>query len=117
MEPGPCTTSAGGWSCSGTETCQGANGYVCDAPMPEAESCDGVDNNCNGETDEDFVDSEGVYFTKEHCGGCGIDCDATIPFSTQTECVVEAGQARCVVTACEVGYFPYEGRGVLSAAA
>ena len=108
LDPKPCTATASGWSCPGTETCQGSSGYVCDAPTPEAESCDGVDNNCDGAIDEDFVDASGAYFTKQHCGGCGIDCDATIPFSTQTACVVEAGEARCIVTECEVGYFPYE---------
>jgi hypothetical protein len=108
MVPQPCTAEAGGWSCPGNETCQGASGYVCDAPIPEAEACDGIDNNCDGNIDEDFVDGAGVYHTKENCGGCGIDCDDTIVFSTQTQCEVVGGAARCIATACQTGYFPYE---------
>lgn len=108
MASGPCENTVGEWSCPGTQTCQGVAGYVCDAPAPEAESCDGVDNNCDGSIDEGFVDAGGLYVLKEHCGGCGIDCDETIPFSTETTCVVEDEQARCAVTVCETGYFPYD---------
>jgi hypothetical protein len=37
-----------------------------------AELCDGIDNNCNGQTDEgfDFQNDE------QHCGGCGRSCGA-----------------------------------------
>ncbi|MDF1562540.1 MAG: MopE-related protein, partial [Deltaproteobacteria bacterium] len=107
LEPRPCSATLGDWTCSGTETCAGASGWLCDAPLPEAERCDGADNNCDGVTDEDFVDDAGLYFQREHCGGCGIDCDAIIPHATATLCEIHEGAARCIATACEAGTFPY----------
>jgi hypothetical protein len=106
--PVSCTATAGPWSCPGTSICQGAAGYVCNAPIPEAESCDGADNNCDGQVDEGFVDANGAYFTKQHCGGCNIDCDKIIPLSTATACEVQGSSAHCIATACKVGYFPYK---------
>ncbi len=108
MVPTPCANTAGGWSCPGTALCEGQKGYVCNAPIPEAEVCDGADNNCNGQIDEGFVNADGVYFTKQNCGGCGIDCDALIAHSSQTECKVEGTKAWCVATACQPGYFAYD---------
>ena len=45
-------------SCPGAELCLGGT-PVCDAPAPEPESCDGVDNNCNDEVDEGYPDTDG----------------------------------------------------------
>ena len=40
-------------TCYGTATC--VDGQMrCDARTPEQERCDGIDNNCNGQTDEGF---------------------------------------------------------------
>jgi hypothetical protein len=43
-----CTTACG----TGTEVCVNGMWQNCTAPEPEAEKCDGVDNDCNGEIDE-----------------------------------------------------------------
>ena len=44
-------------ACPGSYAC--ANGDLsCDAPEPTPETCDGLDNNCDGETDEGFPDSD-----------------------------------------------------------
>jgi hypothetical protein len=44
-------------TCTGTESCDGANGWVgCDAAEPLAELCNDLDDNCDGDTDEDFPD-------------------------------------------------------------
>ena len=46
-----CSTACG----SGLETCRGGRWVGCTAAAPAAEQCDGVDNNCDGEVDEDVV--------------------------------------------------------------
>ncbi|MFT7622442.1 MAG: hypothetical protein ACI9WU_001615 [Myxococcota bacterium] len=52
----PCTLTNDLGSCSGLEICTGAGWSSCDAPEPSEELCDGADNNCDGQTDENFVD-------------------------------------------------------------
>jgi hypothetical protein len=42
-----------GASCPGTRRCSGAGLTACTAPEPSDETCDGVDNDCDGQTDED----------------------------------------------------------------
>ncbi|MFH1801491.1 MAG: MopE-related protein [archaeon] len=52
--------------CTGTQTCNEAGWTACDAIIPELETCDGLDNDCDGQIDEEEV-----------CGECSIalDCD------------------------------------------
>ncbi|MBN2359247.1 MAG: hypothetical protein JXR83_07315 [Deltaproteobacteria bacterium] len=107
MTDRPCQIEVGEWSCSGVERCFGSLGWVCDAPMPRAEDCDGLDNNCNGASDEGFVDASGVYFTDQHCGGCGADCALLVPYSLRAACEVADGGARCAAIECLPGYFVY----------
>ena len=47
-------------SCFGLQTCDAVAGWgVCDAETPAVETCDGLDNNCDGQTDEGFADTDG----------------------------------------------------------
>ncbi len=51
LQAQPCEKSNQFGTCKGQETCKGGM-WVCGAPEPAAEQCDGKDNNCNGKTDE-----------------------------------------------------------------
>ncbi|HET8936901.1 MAG TPA: hypothetical protein VFN67_25835 [Polyangiales bacterium] len=55
----------------GTLQCQGAAAVpVCVAKQPDAESCNSLDDDCDGLTDEAFVLTNDV----QNCGGCGVAC-------------------------------------------
>ncbi len=63
-----CGVTAGKHTCGGTRTCGDAGLSLCDALTPSAETCDGVDNDCNGATDEGTC-SDGNPCTNDTCGG------------------------------------------------
>jgi len=74
--------------CPGLTVCTIYDGVSCEGPEPMAEICNGIDDNCNGSTDENLTGQECVreneYGT---CGGftvCdamtgGTDCSAPLP--------------------------------------
>ena len=53
-----CEESNDFGQCSGSETCEGEAGWVCNALEPTAEVCDGEDNNCDGAVDEELLDTD-----------------------------------------------------------
>jgi hypothetical protein len=107
ISPAPCSRSdAGGFVCHGTEVCLGSAGWSCDARVPMPEICNYVDDDCDGVVDNGFIDDAGRYIRKDHCGGCGNNCDALVPLATATACLLDAqGAPRCAATACQTGYF------------
>ncbi len=67
---------------AGTLVCDGANGWMCQgARAPEAEVCDGLDNDCNGEAD-DFAVCPPQGNLDYYCieGACRPECDTTSEF-------------------------------------
>lgn len=69
----PCSTDCG----SGIEYCYMGGWQDCTAKEPLAETCNGLDDDCDGSTDEDLdtdADSDGHY-SLESCSTPNDDCD------------------------------------------
>ncbi len=95
-------------ACQGTWFCNDSDGggvrWSCNAPVPSAEVCDFLDNDCSGAADDPFRDAAGRYVDDDHCGSCGISCDGAIP-NAEAACAVADGRARCEVVTCAPGYY------------
>ena len=100
---GESFTCLGEWRCATTDA---GTDWVCTAPQAGPEICDGVDNDCDGTTDEDFRDPETLrYAAFEHCGVCGFSCAGMIPNAT-VRCDGSKDPPTCVVDACAEGFYP-----------
>jgi hypothetical protein len=93
-------------------TCIGAAGWICnyDCTAVECNSnnqvvsaetlCDGVDNDCDGATDENLISMV------NNCGACGNDCaDVAGEHVASLVCVL----GECRVNKCEAGYHNLDG--------
>jgi len=80
VPPRDCERKNSLGTCRGRETCVD-HAWVCDAPVPEQERCDGADNDCDSQTDEGFD-------VGQVCPGAGVCPDGLL------ECAPD-GSARC----------------------
>jgi hypothetical protein len=103
--PPTCTKTFGNQTCTGPQICFASAGLVCAARAPTPEVCNFEDDDCNGQIDEGFKDVRGRYNLPAHCGQCGNNCATAIAHATATACVAPDDRPRCIVTACEVGFF------------
>jgi hypothetical protein len=115
-----CRKGTGG-TCFGTWACQelegGGYGWVCTAADPDLEECNGRDDNCDGQTDEPFVDGSGRYVDVHNCAACGYDCEVAIenlaldasgaPVPGAVTCELRGEAPTCVPKQCAPGYYPY----------
>jgi hypothetical protein len=103
----PCSVANAAGSCDGVWQCTGGGGLVCDADTPQAETCDGLDNDCDGQSDEGFVEpGTGLYASIAHCGACGASCPVPAGLNISATCVVDNaadGGAACAVL-CDEGW-------------
>ena len=90
--------------CHGQWVCAGKEGWQCVGQKPAKEQCNYLDDDCNGKTDEPFVDLEGRYVDLHNCGACGLDCEGRIPFATKVVCDATAASPACKATECQTGY-------------
>ena len=84
-----CSISNDNGTCAGTRTCTTEGLSTCDAPIPMAESCNGLDDDCDGESDEPTLD-----------GGKYIELCDDDNACTEDTCT---GSEGCVSTILEVG--------------
>ena len=74
LEPLNCEITNEHGTCSGFENCDGESGWGgCTASMPQAEVCDGEDNNCDGQADEG-ISSELCEKQLGVCAGTSRTC-------------------------------------------
>ncbi|MFT7623033.1 MAG: hypothetical protein ACI9WU_002210, partial [Myxococcota bacterium] len=97
----PCQQANAFGTCSGVWTCEVS--WFCNALPPAEETCDTIDNDCNGVVDDPFI-VDGSTVHDQHCGACGLSCDNAIPNATAT-CVQNGSSPRCEVAACDDGFY------------
>ncbi len=85
-----CSVSNEFGSCPGSALCVGGN-QICQGTSPTKEQCDGLDNNCNGETDEGFPDTDSDG--KADCVDPDDDNDGTGDISDNCPLIANADQA------------------------
>lgn len=67
------------------------------------EVCNGLDDDWDELTDEDFMNDAGEYDMVEHCGGCNINCAEVYPSALSVACEPSDKGRICRITGCPPG--------------
>ncbi len=102
----PCASANDVGACVGEAVCEPSKGWICDAGLAEPESCDYLDNDCDGDVDEDFKVGE-WYFGNEHCGDCGVACEVE---HGDSFCSLSVTPPECFVSNCDPGFISTDGK-------
>ena len=84
---------------SGFADANGNQGDGCECAIRPEVCGDGIDNDCDGLTDEGF----NLQTSAEHCGGCNMACDLQ---HAEERCV----NGSCAVDACDAGFADANGQ-------
>ncbi len=101
----PCRVEVEGTVCQGVRRCDGDELGECELPD---ESCNGLDDDCDGTVDEGFVDGAGRYALQKHCGRCLRDCDAVAFPNAESLCDVAPETPTCAMR-CDEGFVDLDG--------
>jgi hypothetical protein len=90
-------------TCGGQSVCDDGQAGPCELPV---ETCNGVDDDCNGKIDDPFRDAgTGLYDRDpQHCGFCGNDCRLA-SFANATSACIGQGLAPYCGPVCLPGFF------------
>ncbi len=113
-----CITGQGICQRSGLVKCPmgGIGESACDAEIVQGnaqELCDYQDDDCDGKTDETFVDAQNKYSLLDNCGSCGNSCNELWQnnpqsFGVQPSCVNSSNRFQCSYD-CLPGFFDADG--------
>ncbi|PIR04262.1 MAG: hypothetical protein COV59_03710 [Candidatus Magasanikbacteria bacterium CG11_big_fil_rev_8_21_14_0_20_39_34] len=99
-----CLCGQGEMQILGTFECRGGAGWECTCECtPAPEVCDGLDNNCNDQTDEGFD----LQADPENCGACGHQCP--VPANTSPLCVSGGCSFACRPGFSDINGVPEDG--------
>ncbi|MFO8070427.1 MAG: hypothetical protein R6V85_01015 [Polyangia bacterium] len=90
--------------CPGLQLCDGEQLTECEPILEEI--CDLEDNDCDGQTDEGFV-QDGYYVSDDHCGACNHPCFSPAE-NTQAHCELSADGPICEYE-CMPGFADIDG--------
>ncbi|MDF1566329.1 MAG: MopE-related protein [Deltaproteobacteria bacterium] len=104
-----CSSGQGACLAAGIRICDAGNPAgptICSASAgsPSAEICNGADDDCDGTTDEGWLNqATGVYDTDTACGSCFIDCTAVFDRANAWGSCDASGIPQCRMSCCTVG--------------